>query len=72
MALEPLGFNQFRMGFFNAFGDDPARLRGFIVESLERIRQSFRTRIGGAIASARTLIANHEKEQVQELGRRLA
>jgi transcriptional regulator with XRE-family HTH domain len=72
MALEPLGMQKLAIGFFNAFGDDPARLRGFIMNSLEKIRQGFRTRIGDAIKSARSLVENHEKEQVQEVLRSAA
>jgi transcriptional regulator with XRE-family HTH domain len=72
MALEPLGLQKLSIGFFNAFGDDPARLRGLIMESLGKIRQAFRTRIDEAIKSARSLVENHEKEQVQEVLRSAA
>jgi hypothetical protein len=72
MNLESLGMQKLKIGFFNAFGDDPARLRGLILESLGKIRESFRTRIGEAITSARSLLANHEKEQVQEVLRSAA
>jgi transcriptional regulator with XRE-family HTH domain len=72
MALEPLGLQNLKIGFFNAFGDEPARMRGLILGCLEKIRQSFRTRIQEAIASLRSLLLNHEKEQVQEVLRSAA
>lgn len=72
MNLQALGLEKLTIGFFNAFGDDPARLRILLVESIGRIRQSFRTRIEGAVTSARSLLLNHEKEQVQEVLRSAA
>lgn len=72
MALEPLALQGLKIGFFNAFGDDPARMRRFIVDSLAAIRQSFRSRIEQTIGSARTPLLNHEKEQVQEVLRAAA
>jgi len=45
MALEPLGLGGLRIGFFNAFGDDPSRLRDLLFESLRGIRIDFRTRL---------------------------
>ena len=67
VTLEPLGLQNLKIGFFNAFGDEPARLRGLILECLGNTRQTFRTRIEAAIASSRSLLLNHEKEQVQEV-----
>jgi transcriptional regulator with XRE-family HTH domain len=72
MALEPLGLQNIKIGFFNAFGDEPARMRDLILECLGKIRQSFRTRIQEAITSSRSLLLNHEKEQVQEVLRSAA
>jgi transcriptional regulator with XRE-family HTH domain len=72
MALEPLGLQGLTIGFFNAFGDDPSRLRGLLFECLRKIRQGFRARIEEDIASARRLLANHEKEQVDEVLRSAA
>jgi hypothetical protein len=65
MALEPLGLQNLKIGFFNAFADEPARLRDLILGCLGKIRQSFRTRIQEAITNSRPLLLNHEKEQVQ-------
>jgi hypothetical protein len=67
MALRPLGLDDLTIGFFNAFGDDPAKARQLLLQCLERIRQSFRARIGDSVTNARSLLLNHEKEQVQEV-----
>ena len=71
-ALEPLGLSDLRIGFFNAFGDDPVRLRRFIFDSLYEIRDRFRARLREDLESARLLLANHEKEQVHEVLRSAA
>lgn len=72
MALEPLGLQDLRIGFFNAFRDDPATLKNFLFERLRDLRQDFRKRLEEDIASARLLLANHEKEQVREVLRSAA
>jgi hypothetical protein len=72
MALQALGLKNFTIGFFNAFGDEPARLRNLLLESVHRIRQSFRIRIEEAVTSARSLLLNHEQEQVLEVLRSAA
>ena len=72
MALEPLHLSDLKIGFFNAFGDDPARLRNLLFESLSEIRNGLRTRLREDLASARRLLANHEKEQVREVLRSAA
>jgi transcriptional regulator with XRE-family HTH domain len=72
MALQALGLENLKIGFFNAFGDDPGRLRNMLMESISRIRQSFRARIDEAVTNARTLLLNHEQEQVQEVLRSAA
>lgn len=72
MALEPLDLHHLSVGFFNAHGDDPTRLNAFIVERLNAVRQSFRNRLQEVTHSARTLLENYEKEQVQEVVRAAA
>ena len=72
MALAPLRLSDLRIGFFNAFADDPVRLRSLIFDSLLEIRDGFRTRLREDLASARLLLANHEKEQVREVLRSAA
>jgi transcriptional regulator with XRE-family HTH domain len=72
MALEPLGLRDFTIGFFNAFGDEPLRLRNLLTTSVERIRESFRRHLRDAASNASILLLNHEKEQVQEVLRSAA
>jgi transcriptional regulator with XRE-family HTH domain len=72
MALQALGLENLTIGFFNAFGDDPARLRNLLLESISKIRQSFRARIEEAVTNARSLMLNHEEQQVQEVLRSAA
>lgn len=72
MTLQALGLEDLTIGFFNAFGDDPSRLRNVLLKSIGGIRQSFRSRIEEAVTSARSLLLNHEKEQVQEVLRSAA
>lgn len=72
MALEPMGLQGLRIGFFNSFGDDPSKLRDLLFACLRDLRQGFRTRLEEDIASARLLLLNHEKEQVREVLRAAA
>ena len=72
MALASLDLSDLRIGFFNAFGDDPVRLRSLILDSLHVIRDGFRVRLREDLESARLLLANHEKEQVREVQRSAA
>lgn len=72
MALEPLGLQNLKIGFFNAFGDEPMRMRGLIHDCIGAIRQSFRSHIEDSVRSARALLLNHEQEQVQEVLRAAA
>lgn len=72
MSLESLGLQNLTVGFFNSFGDEPLRLRNQIANCLEKIRESFRTHLREATGNARTLVLNHEKEQVQEVLRSAA
>jgi hypothetical protein len=72
MALQALGLEHLTIGFFNAFGDEPARLRNLLLESIGKIRQNFRTHIQEAVTSSRSLLLNHEQEQVQEILRSAA
>ena len=67
MALEPLGLSSLRIGFFNAFGDDPVQLRSLLFDLLREIRDGFRAQLREDLASAQLLLVNHEKEQVREV-----
>ncbi len=71
-ALQRLALGNLRIGFFNAFGDDPSRLRALLLEALHEIRDTYRVRLREDIASARLLLGNYEKEQVREVQRAAA
>lgn len=67
MALEPLGLHDLPIAFFNAYQDDPLPVREFLTEGIERVREAFRSRLRAITNNARTLLKNHEREQVQEV-----
>jgi hypothetical protein len=67
MSLQPMGLRSLSIGFFNAYDDEPELLRDFLVQGLGKIRQSFRARMHEIATNAKTLLANHEREQVQEV-----
>lgn len=72
MSLQPLRLDTLAIGFFNAYQDDPQRLRTFLKERLERMRKTFRAKMDEVSSNARTLLLNHEREQVQEVMRQAA
>jgi transcriptional regulator with XRE-family HTH domain len=72
MALEPLGLRNLPIEFYNAFQDEPARLRGFLAQRISRVRENFRLRLTQIITDAWSLLANHEKAQAQEVLRAAA
>lgn len=72
MALQPLGLSEYAVGFFNAHQDDPAQVREFLIERIAKARQTFRARLHEITNNARTLLLNHEQEQVQEVIRHAA
>lgn len=67
MALDPIGLKNLPVEFYNAFEDEPARLGEFLTQRLHDVRQDFRRRIGEIVANAKSLLANHEKAQTQEV-----
>ncbi|MGZ8155340.1 MAG: hypothetical protein ACXWUK_08585 [Burkholderiales bacterium] len=72
MSLQPLRLDALAVGFFNAYQDDPQRLRSFLKERLERMRKTFRGKMHEVASNARTLLQNYEREQVQEVMRHAA
>jgi transcriptional regulator with XRE-family HTH domain len=67
MALEPIGLRNLSVEFYNAFEDEPARLGSFLARRIQEVRRSFRIRITEIMGNARSLLANHEKAQTQEV-----
>ncbi|RZI43671.1 transcriptional regulator [Herbaspirillum sp. HC18] len=65
VALEQLGLSKLPVEFFDARRDDPARLRKFLLERIEGIRQNFREQLQTVSENAGQLLANHEELQVQ-------
>lgn len=60
MSLQPLRLDALAIGFFNAYQDDPQRLR------------TFRASMHEVASNARMLLQNYEREQVQEVMRHAA
>lgn len=67
MALQPLRLHKLAVGFFNAHGDDPARLCEFLIGRISNVRQTFCTRLHEITINAIALLRNHEQAQVQEV-----
>lgn len=72
MAIQHLGLQGYSVCFFNAYQDDPSRLRDFLVERVATARQTFKVRLDEIITNARKLLQNYEQEQVQEVIRHTA
>lgn len=72
MSVQPLGLIDYPIGFFNAHQDDSAQVREFLSGRIAKTRQVFRARLYEITSNARTLILNHEQEQVQEVIRHAA
>lgn len=72
MSLQPLGLIDYPIGFFNAHQDDSGQVRDFLSGRITKTRQVFRAKLHEITSNARTLILNHEQEQVQEVIRHAA
>lgn len=71
-SLQPLGLENLAVGFFNAHQDAPERLREFLLDRIAVSRNSVRERLRTVASSSRSVLANHEREQVQEVIRQAA
>jgi len=67
MALHPLGLHNYSICFYNAYQDNPAILREFLIKRISTVRNTFRTRLEEITTNARALLLNHEQAQVQEV-----
>ena len=72
MNLQPLGLGDFVVDFFNAYQDDPVRLRSYLVRRLSHARKTFRARLVETVRSADTLLQHHKEEQVTAVLRHAA
>lgn len=68
-ALAPLRLQELPVEFYNAFGDDPDRLRNYMSARIEAARSRFREELAEIIRSAHELLANVELSQVLEVQR---
>lgn len=69
LSLQPLRLENMAVEFFDARQDSPERLRTFLVARLDAVRAIARHRLIDITESARSVLANHEREQVQEVVR---
>lgn len=65
LALEPLGLHTLGVAFYNANEDAAAGAQEFLLERLNRARDSFRSRIREAKVGAQTLLRNHGEERIR-------
>ncbi|MES9927683.1 MAG: helix-turn-helix transcriptional regulator [Candidatus Thiodiazotropha sp. 6PDIVS] len=72
MSLQPLGLNDYAVGFFNAHQDDSSQTRAFLSSRITQMREVFHAKLHEITTNAHTLIRNHEQEQVQEVIRHAA
>jgi hypothetical protein len=69
MALQPLGLEGLAVGFFDAYQDSSERLREFLIDGLTRSRASLQQRLRSIVDNARSVLANYQQEQGQEVVR---
>lgn len=69
MRLEALNVRNLPVGFFNAFEDAPNRLRMFLLDLIEGLRNRFRENLKEAIDGVNYLVQNYEENEVDEIQR---
>jgi transcriptional regulator with XRE-family HTH domain len=72
MSLQPLGFENLSVSFFNSHQDNPDLLKSFLSDRIAFVRKSFRNRLFEVITSANGLLLNQEREQAQAVIRQAA
>jgi len=72
MSLQPLGFEDLPVSFFNSHQDDPVLLKSFLSNRIAAVRKGFRNRLFEVITSANGLLLNQEREQAQAVIRQAA
>ena len=72
MSLQPLGFENLPVSFFNSHQDNPDLLKSFLSDRIAFVRKSFRNRLFEVITSANGLLLNQEREQAQAVIRQAA
>jgi len=68
-ALSPYRLSESPILFFNAFEDEPDRLRSFLRERVTRTRDEFRRQLDDVLGRTRLLLDNAAQEQVQAIQR---
>ncbi len=68
-ALSPLRLEHIAIGFFNSLEDDPAEFRTFLQDRVRAVRTRFCDELAEVVVGGRSLLANHEVEQVLEVQR---
>lgn len=68
-ALNAYRLSDLPIDFFNAFEDDPARLKEFLRGRVLHTRGEFKRQLCNVLMQAQSLLDNVEKEQVQEVQR---
>ena len=72
MSLQPMGFEDLPISFFNSHQDDPELLKSFLSDRILVVRKNFRNQLFEVINSANGLLLNQEREQAQAVIRQAA
>lgn len=65
MNMAHLGLQNYRIGFYNCLSDPPADAQQFIIEGLQRARESFRAQLAAATKGALDLLENQREQKNQ-------